>query len=249
MKPDSLSLYSLVWSDPGVVQQNTVATIAALRGLNPARADEPREIVVRGYSKPNDGGGTFAWSPDNTATTSMAKPDNKEGRVFCAETKDGGLTWQSVAKIGPEPEGFLIMPSTVRLGSDRYLTTLRHKDLTTPGSIDAYLSEDAGHTWKFLGQAAPNIGGGNPPSLVLLKDGRLALIYGYRTVPYGIHARISTDQGHTWGKEIMLRDDAPTGDLEYPRSVQRPDGKIVSASYFNGPTDSDWTIQATIWKP
>jgi hypothetical protein len=180
---------------------------------------------------------------------SMAKANDHEGRVFCAETKDGGLTWEPIARIGPEPEGYIIMPSTVRLDRKAYLTALRHKDTTKPGSIDTYLSEDAGHTWHSLGEAAPNIGGGNPPSLVALHDGRLALIYGYRAIPYGVRARLSSDRGRTWSGEIVLRDDALTGDLGYPRSVQRPDGKVVSIYYFNGPTDSDRTIQATIWKP
>ena len=53
----------------------------------------------------------------------------------------------------------------------------------------------------------------------------------------------------TWGPEIVLRDDGLTGDLGYPRSVVRPDGKVVTIYYFNGPKDEDRTIQATIWEP
>ncbi|MCX7009129.1 MAG: exo-alpha-sialidase, partial [Kiritimatiellaeota bacterium] len=91
--------------------------------------------------------------------------------------------------------------------------------------------------------------GGNPPALVLLKDGRLALSYGYRKKPFGVRARISSEEGKSWGPEIILRDDGLTGDLGYPRSLARPDGKILTVYYFNGPRDEDRTIQGTLWTP
>ena len=72
---------------------------------------------------------------------------------------------------------------------------------------------------------------------------------GCRREPYGIRARISRDDGGTWEPEIVLRDDGPTGDLGYPRSVERPDGQVVTAYYFNGPKDDDRAIEATIWEP
>jgi Neuraminidase (sialidase) len=178
---------------------------------------------------------------------SAAKADQKEGRVFCARTADGGLTWKLVSLIGPEPKGYMIMPSTVQLSEGKYLTTIRHFDPDRHGSIDAYLSNDGGTSWSFVCEAAPNIGGGNPPALVLMKDGRLALTYGYRAKPYGVRARVSENQGRTWGDELVLRDDALSGDLGYPRAVQRPDGRIVSAYYFNGPRDEDRAIEASIW--
>jgi hypothetical protein len=180
---------------------------------------------------------------------SAAKANHREGRVFCASTSDGGLTWKLLSLIGPEPAGFMIMPSTARLSDSRWLTTIRHKDPDKQGSIDAYLTEDAGRTWRSLGEAAPAIGGGNPPALLKLRDGRLALTYGYRARPWGVRARLSADQGQSWSNEIVLRDDALNGDLGYPRAIERPDGRVLSIYYFNGPKDEDRTIQATIWRP
>ncbi len=181
---------------------------------------------------------------------SAAKADNKEGLAFLRKTTDGGLTWKLLSLIGPEPEvGFSIMPSTVHLKNGELVTTLRHGGPKVPNVIDAYRSTDLGKTWTALGDVTENIGG-NPPSLVLLRDGRLCLTYGYRLKPSGARARISNDNGQTWGPEIILRDDGLTGDLGYPRSVQRPDGKVVTVYYFNGPEkDEDRTIQATIWEP
>jgi Neuraminidase (sialidase) len=172
--------------------------------------------------------------------------DGKEGRVFCARTTDGGLTWNLVSLIGPEIEGYAIMPSTVRLPSGALITTIR---TSKPGNtITAWRSDDLGQHWTSLGDATPNIGS-NPPALVQLKDGRLALSYGYRKKPFGIRARISSDEGRTWGPEIILRDDGLTGDLGYPRSIIRPDGKVLTNYYFNGPRDEDRTIQGTFWTP
>ena len=48
---------------------------------------------------------------------SQAKTNGREGRPFCARTVDGGVSWEFISYIGPEPPGFAIMPSTVRLAS------------------------------------------------------------------------------------------------------------------------------------
>ncbi len=179
---------------------------------------------------------------------SASKADKREGRVFCARTTDGGINWTLLSLIGPEPAGYMIMPSVVRLTDSRLLVAIRHKDPDKQGSIDFYLSEERGVSWKPFG-IIDNLGGGNPPALVKLADGRLAITYGYRAKPWGVRARISMDQGRTWGEEMVLRDDALTGDLGYPVAYQRPDSRVVSIYYFNGPRDEDRTIQATIWQP
>lgn len=177
---------------------------------------------------------------------SAAKADGKEGRPFCTRTTDGGLHWKLVSLIGPEPQGFAIMPSTLRLPGGALLAAIRNGGAGGRSDIDAWRSDDGGQRWTCLGPATGDIGG-NPPSLVRLDDGRLCLTYGYRRRPFGVRARITGDEGRTWGPEIVLRDDGLTGDLGYPRSVVRPDGKILTAYYFNGPKDEDRTIQATIW--
>jgi len=65
----TLSLALLIVSAaPGFGQQNAIATIAELRALAPAKAGEQREVAVRGYHAPNDGGGgIFVWSPGSTS--------------------------------------------------------------------------------------------------------------------------------------------------------------------------------------
>lgn len=187
---------------------------------------------------------------DATLVLTAAKKNGEEGRVFTARTIDGGLTWKFVTWIGPEPAGFSIMPSSVRLSTSNILTTIRRQEGEAHW-IDAYLSTDNGSTFHFLNKPTDSTGGsvGNPSSLLRLKDGRLAIIYGYRSPPFGIRARLSKDEGQSWSPEIILRNDGGCWDLGYPRSVQRPDGKIVSAYYFNDHPDTERYIAATIWSP
>lgn len=179
-----------------------------------------------------------------------AKTNGREGRPFAARTKDGGVNWEFVSWIGPEPAGFAIMPSSVRLGASRILTTVRVKQDDDHNWIDAWLSEDDGRNWRLLGKAGDTGGkSGTPPSLLKLKDGRLCLTYASRTAPYPILARFSGDEGKTWGPVLTLRADAAAWDMGYLRSVQRPDGKIVSVYYYNDAKMPERFIAATVWTP
>jgi hypothetical protein len=186
---------------------------------------------------------------DLMAFMTAHKENGREGRVFNVRTTDGGKTWNFVAWIGPEPDGFSIMPSSVRLSKDRLLTTVRRKE-GEEHWIESWISEDDGKSWQLLNEPADTGGSvGNPPSLLMLRDGRLALTYGYRSSPYGIRARLSADNGLTWGEEIVLRDDGGNWDLGYPQTVQRADGKLVTVYYFNDHPDQERYVAATIWDP
>ena len=83
----------------------------------------------------------------------------------------------------------------------------------------------------------------------MLPDGRLCVTYGHRKKPFGIRARVSSNEGKTWTPEIILRDDGFDGDLGYPRTLVRPDGRVLTAYYFNGPKGSDRAVEATFWTP
>lgn len=177
------------------------------------------------------------------------KSNGKEGRVFCARTTDGGVHWEFVSFVGEEPRGFSIMPSTVRVSATKLLMATRTADGPTVTSIDLFGSENNGASWSFLGKPAPSAGvfSGNAPSMIRLRDGRICLTYGFRSPPYGVRARFSPDEGRTWSGEILLRNDAAAWDVGYPRTVQRPDGKIVTVYYFAEQPHLERTIVATIW--
>ena len=181
-----------------------------------------------------------------------SKGNGKEGRPICIRTTDGARTWQFVSAIGPEPTGYAIMPSTVRLSGSDLLTTIRRREERPEENdawIDAWISRDNGQHWQFLNRAAPDLGEGNPPALLRLHDGRICLIYGVRKAPYRMEARLSGDGGNSWSVPFILRSDGASRDLGYPRTVQRPDGKVVAVYYFHDHSRVERTIEATIWDP
>ena len=187
-------------------------------------------------------------SSDCMIFQTAAKPDGEEGRPFCARSQDGGKTWKFVSWINETPEGFGIMPSTIRLGESELLSAIRSRN-GPKRWIETYRSTDNAKTWKLDTTPAPDVGAGNPPSMIVLADGRVCITYGYRKAPYGIRARLSPDGGRTWQPEIVLRKDGGGRDIGYPRSVQRSDGKVVTVYYMHDAALSDRYIAATIWDP
>ncbi len=188
---------------------------------------------------------------DAFAFLTATKKNGREGRPMCVRTTDGGISWKLISFIGDEPAGFAIMPSTVRLSKTKLVTAIRMKALPDETFIDLYESTDNGTSWHALPRPVANTGGhgGNPPSMIRLRDGRLCLTYGFRAEPFGMRARLSSDGGHTWNREFNIRADGAAWDVGYPRTVQRPDGKIVSIYYFSEAVSSERTIAATIWNP
>ena len=150
------------------------------------------------------------------------------------------------------------MPASVRISDHEILVTVRQKEGDN-SFISSWLSVDNGNSWKQLKNAADDTGIGNPPAMVRMKDGRICLVYGYRadaesiqhkSKTSDIRARISSDNGKTWSKEYILRNDGSGQDIGYPRVVQRPDGKIVAVYYFmDDQTGRERYIGATIWNP
>lgn len=185
-----------------------------------------------------------------------ATEEGEEGKgVLMARTTDGGQSFNFVAWVGQSEQNELIMPSSVRLDEQTILTaircSMRKGELEKVATwIDLYRSTDNGINFHYLNRPVRYAGsGGNPPALTKLQDGRLCLVYGYRAAPFGIHARLSEDGGNTWGEVIHLRDDGGSADIGYPRTIQRPDGVLVTAYYFNEDRESERYIGATLWKP
>ncbi len=186
---------------------------------------------------------------DCMAFITAAKQNGEEGRPLCVRTTDGGKSWRFVSWIGPEPEGFAIMPASVRLSDTDILVVVRRRE-GPKRFLSAYLSQDDGQSWEYLDDPVDDAGAGNPPAMIRLADGRVCLVYGYRAAPYSIRAKLSSDNGRTWSEDIVLRGDGGSTDVGYPRIVQRPDGKVVVLYYFSleGP-DPERFIAAMIWTP
>ncbi len=186
------------------------------------------------------------------------KAGDHQDRAFVARTTDGGKSFEFVSWMTGEPRSTRsVMPSSARVSNSEIVSAVRRRDDSGGASrnwIDLYASTDTGTTWQFRSKVADTgeptaAHNGNPPSLARLRDGRIVVTYGYRSQPYGIRARISRDNGRTWGREIVLRDDAASWDMGYSRSVQRRDGKVVTIYYYTTAANREQHIAATIWNP
>jgi hypothetical protein len=182
-----------------------------------------------------------------------------QDRAFAARTTDGAKTFRFLGWMTGEPLTVRsVMPATVRNADGSLVSILRRRYDLNSGFrndinwLDAYGSSDEGHTWNFLARIAytdTSMHNGNSPSQARLPDGRLVAVYGVRSAPFGIRARISADQGRTWGPETILRDDARKWDMGYCRTVVRPDGKVVTVYYYLTRERFENHIEATIWTP
>jgi sialidase-1 len=55
--------------------------------------------------------------------------------------------------------------------------------------------------------------------------------YGHRRKPLGVQARLSNDNGETWGEPLVIAGDGDSGDLGYPASVETAAGLFVTVWY------------------
>ncbi len=148
--------------------------------------------------------------------------------------------------LNPAAYNHSIMPSAVKMGEDHYVCAVRQR-IDKDRWSDVYESTNGGKTWQFVSELEK--GSDNPVSLVALGGESVTAIYGWRSKPYGLRARISYDAGRTWGKVVVLRDDAANNDIGYTRAAIRNDGSIVILYYYTTATTPEQHIAATIWKP
>lgn len=97
------------------------------------------------------------------------------------------------------------------------------------GELHFSFSENNGLSWT---PSKPSGIYGQPGSLLLMGDGKILCTYGVRKKPYRVCARVSFDDGNTWGDEIVLKDQSPHWDMGYPMSTQTKDGKIHTVYYW-----------------
>jgi hypothetical protein len=156
-----------------------------------------------------------------------------------------------IGEVEPFPRlPMAIMPYPLILSDGVILIAVRRQYDGGNAYTQVYASSDGGRTWAFRSRVND---WGAPANLTEMPDGRIVCTYGYRQKPWGIRARVSEDRGHHWGEEIVLRDDGGSGDLGYPRTLLRPDGKLITVYYFNSKDDPIQFeggvrhIAATIW--
>ncbi len=106
-------------------------------------------------------------------------------------------------------------------------------------------STDGGKTWSEPQQTGFD---GMPAHIFVTSKNEVVMTYGVRTMPMGIRARISRDNGYTWGEEIVLRDDGIDWDLGYPSTAENTAGELVTTYYMKDKKSlNENHVQYTIW--
>jgi len=155
----------------------------------------------------------------------------KEKKVGVCESLDDGKTWQWLSEI-PAREGDDFVKGyhelhAVEAEDGTIIVQIRNHNKADAGGTLQTESADGGKTWTI-----PHpITFGLPSHLLRLRDDRLLMTYGHRRAPFGNQARLSTDNGKTWGEAMIISGDGVGSDLGYPSTVELGDGSLLTVWY------------------
>jgi len=224
--------------------------------------DEDREKYLgRWTRRSTDGGQTWEEWVNSHVGSPHGPTQLSDGRLLylgrghiagktilgASESNDEGRSWELIwtREMKEEEQNNLCELHQAELPDGRIVGMIRY-DTGPHHYLWQTDSEDGGHTWR-----APHVTRiwGLPPHLLVLRDGRLLVTYGHRREPYGQRACLSGDGGRAWDleNEIILRDDAPNGDLGYPASIELEDGEILTVYYQVDRPGEKTCLMTTRW--
>jgi len=155
----------------------------------------------------------------------------KDRRVGVCESNDDGQSWTWLGDIPVRPgdtSAEYHELHAVEAADGRIICHIRNHNEANKNETLQSESKDGGRTWS---QPHPIGVWGLPAHLLRLRDGRLLMTYGHRRKPFGNQARVSADNGTTWGEPIVVSGDGVTGDLGYPSTVECGEGLLVTVWY------------------
>lgn len=155
----------------------------------------------------------------------------KDDRIGVCESNDDGVTWDWLTTIparpGDDPKQYHELHA-VEASDGTLLAHIRNHNKPNERETLQSESTDGGQTWSV----PRSIGvWGLPSHLLRLRDGRVLMSYGHRRKPLGNLARLSDDNGRSWSEPLTISDDAKSGDMGYPSTVECNDGTFVTVWY------------------
>lgn len=175
---------------------------------------------------------------------------NEEKKIGVCESRDDGLTWQWLAEIPTRPGDEIVKGyhelHAVEAADGTLIAQIRNHNKANAGETLQSESTDGGKTWSV-----PHAIGvwGLPSHLLRLRDGRLLMTYGHRRPPFGNQARISADNGKTWGEAMIISGDGVGGDLGYPSTVELADGSLLTIWYEKMKEPARAVLRQARWTP
>lgn len=145
------------------------------------------------------------------------------------KSRDGGETWQFSDQYFIRDDGSLQEP-TLALWPENKITIFYRTTNNDDKLIIAQADADGGP----FGPLETIDVVGHPYDALVLPDGRLFLVYGYRHEPMGVRARlVRPDQEIADTEEIIIRDDSLSRDTGYPSATLLPNGRILVVYYIS----------------
>lgn len=194
---------------------------------------------------------------DGTVLQALSiSPRKRYGEVVLYATQDDGMSWQYVSRVaeGDPGAGNPAYPTLVRLGDGRLLCVLLQMGMGRFYAACVTTSWDGGVSWDparpivRLGHSPwrafpadrmvePYQAYWRSPCAILLRDGRVLVLYARRWPPAGIGGMLSADGGESWSDEFVLRADGSSYDLGYPLVTELDDGTLFTAYYYTSEPD------------
>lgn len=155
---------------------------------------------------------------------------------------DKGLTWQDAGLVARDTKATFGETSLYETPKGDLVAFMRTGGLDNRLAIAR--SSDRGRTFQPWQDAGFQ---GLPFYALRLPDQRVLLVYGYRTKPFGIRARVLDAEctNAATATEIVLRDDGGTADLGYPWAGMIGKNRVLVVYYINkadGPRTIDGTV-------
>lgn len=168
--------------------------------------------------------GRLFWSVVVNDSVPIAKTSN-----HLLVSDDKGLSWEYSGLVASDDKVAFNETSLYETPKGDLLAFMRTANFNDHACIAR--SSDGGKTfqWESMGFQ------GHPCHALRLPDNRVLLTYGYRHKPYGIRARVLNAEctDFATAPEMILRDDAGSGDIGYSWSVLLDKNRVLVVYYFN----------------